>query len=333
MATQAPKTGVILMNLGTPDALSKSSYRKFLRAFLSDQRVVELPAWLWRPILNGIVLPLRAGKVLEAYREIWTEEGSPLTAITRQQVAALQTQLQEQFGERAPLVSYAMTYSQPLLAEKVIELREQGVDQLFILPLYPQYSGTTTASIYDQYAKFIQQQRDIPDIRMRKHYCDHPDYIRALADSVRTYWEINGRAERLLLSYHGIPKRCVDNGDPYLEQCQRTSALLMEELQLPQSEWGMSFQSRFGRLEWLQPYTVNTLENWAKDGLKTVDVLCPAFAADCLETLEEIAIGAAEEFCAAGGEKLRLIPCLNANPAHIDLLSSLVAENFRLSPQ
>ncbi|MCW8196471.1 ferrochelatase [Proteobacteria bacterium 005FR1] len=317
--------GVILMNLGTPAAPTREAYRSFLKEFLSDPRVVEIPRPVWWPILNLFILPLRPRKVAEAYKEIWDDElGSPLAAITKRQTAALADKLERELGDRSPLVTYAMMYGQPCFDDRVKELQEQGAEQIFVLPLYPQYSATTTAPIYDKFASLISRSRNIPDITINKQYYDHPGYIDALVRSVRDFREERGAAQRLLLSFHGIPQRCVDLGDPYSEHCKLTAKNLAAGLGLTDDQWGMSFQSRLGRAQWLQPYTVDVLDRWAREGVKTVDVICPAFAADCLETLEEIAVEAKAIFQAAGGDDLRLIPCLNDREDHIQLFADIV---------
>jgi ferrochelatase len=326
--------GVILMNLGTPAAPTKEAYRAFLKEFLSDPRVVEIPRPVWWAILNLFILPLRPAKMAEAYQSIWNDElGSPLAAITKRQTQALADTLQRDLGSNAPLVTYAMTYGEPRLTDRVKQLQEDGAEKIFVLPLYPQYSATTTAPIYDQFARIIGESRDIPDITINKHYYDHPRFIAALVNSVREFREANGAAQRLLLSFHGIPQRCVDLGDPYFEQCRATAVSLCKGLGLTEDQWGTSFQSRLGRAQWLQPYTVDVLNRWAKEGVKTVDVACPAFAADCLETLEEIAVEGKAIFQAAGGDDLRLIPCLNDSQEHIELFADIVKARTCLGSQ
>lgn len=319
------KWGVVLMNLGTPAAPTKKAYRAFLKEFLSDPRVVEIPRPVWWLILNLFILPFRPGKVAEAYQNIWDQDqGAPLLAITKRQVAALREKLGNQLGTSAPTVTYAMTYGEPSFTARIEQLQAEGVDKIFILPLYPQYSATTTASIYDKFAKLIGSFRNIPDITINKHYFEDPDYIAALAQSVAEFRAKHGTGDRLLLSFHGIPQRCVDLGDPYFAHCQHTARALSQQLRLDNKEWGISFQSRLGRAQWLKPYTVDVLEHWAKEGVKTIDVACPAFAADCLETLEEIAVEGRDIFRAAGGEDLRLIPCLNDRDAHIELFAKII---------
>lgn len=329
MQDKSEKWGVILMNLGTLSAPTKAGYRAFIKEFLSDPRVVEIPRIAWWPILHLFILPFRPAKIIKGYQEIWDEEkGFPLTYITQSQTEKLQAKLQLQLGKNVPSVTYAMTYGQPKLAEKVTQLKQSGVDKIFVLPLYPQYSATTTAPIYDQYTKLVAQSRNIPDLVINKSYYQRDDYIEALANSIRDYRQVNGQSERLLLSFHGIPKRCVDRGDPYLAHCEATANALASRLNLSDDEWGISFQSRLGKATWLQPYTFDVLKQWGADGIKTIDVACPAFASDCLETLEEIAVEGKQVFLDAQGENLRLIPCLNDSDVHIEVLANIVRQQL-----
>lgn len=323
------KWGVVLMNLGSPEAPTKSAYRSFLKEFLSDPRVVEIPRPVWWPILNLAILPFRPSKMVAAYEAIWDPQtGSPLVTITQRQVEALARLLAQRQGQDAPIVTYAMTYGGPRLADRVSELQAAGAERIFVLPLYPQYSATTTAAVYDQVADLIRRSRDVPDVTINKSYFQRADYINALAQSVKNFQSQNGPAERLLISFHGIPQRCVTLGDPYYEHCQSTAKAMVEQLGLADGSWAMSFQSRLGFADWLQPYTVDVLKQWGKEGIETVDVICPAFAADCLETLEEIAIEGKAEFQAAGGGDLRLIPSLNDSELHIEMLAKLVEERL-----
>ncbi|MGQ9425899.1 ferrochelatase [Gilvimarinus sp. F26214L] len=326
------KWAVILMNLGTPAAPTKKAYRAFLKEFLSDPRVVEIPRPLWWPILNLFILPFRPAKVASAYQQIWDpQEGAPLAAITQRQVEALSRELKAQLGESAPLVTFAMTYGAPKLEERIGEMQAAGAEKILVLPLYPQYSATTTASIYDQFAALVSRSRDVPDVTINKFYFDDPGYTAALAESVREFRRQNGSGERLLMSFHGIPQRNVDLGDPYDIHCRETAGALSEALGLDSDKWGLSFQSRLGKATWLQPYTVDVLKRWAAEGIKVIDVVCPAFAADCLETLEEIAVEGRAIFRAAGGEELRLIPCLNDRESHIELLANIVRKRTGLT--
>jgi ferrochelatase len=322
------KTAVILMNLGTPEAPTAAAIRRYLRTFLSDRRVVEIPRALWWPILYGPILMLRPRRLVPAYRLLWEHHGdSPLRLITARQVSALQALLSTR-GEAAPQVTQAMTYGRPGLAQTVADLQRSGVEHVLVLPLYPQYSGTTTGAIYDQVAALMQSQRDVPSIGVVKHYHLHPLYIEALAQSVERSWQRNGRSQRLLLSFHGIPRRNVSLGDPYERQCRATAQALTARLGLAADRWQVSFQSRLGRAEWLQPYTSDVLRQWGSENLASVDVICPAFAADCLETLEEIAVENRAIFQRAGGGEYHFIPCLNDDAVHIEMLAAIVGEQM-----
>ncbi|AMX02279.1 ferrochelatase [Microbulbifer thermotolerans] len=326
-------TAVILMNLGTPLEPTAPAVRKFLRDFLSDSRVVEIPRPLWLPILHGFILPLRPRRIAPAYAQIWDSsvdgepvEGSPLLYYTRRQAELLQARLAE---ERPDItVSHAVTYGEPGLQTVIERLRREGFVSFIVFPLYPQYSATTTGPIYDQVAHIFRRNRDIPDIRVIRDYYRHPLYIRALANSVREHWEKRGAAEKLLLSFHGIPKANIRKGDPYYQQCQETAEHLAAELGLEDDRWQFSFQSRFGKAEWLQPYTDRTLMEWGKSGVTSVDVICPAFSADCLETLEEISVENRANFLQAGGKAYHYIPALNLRGDHIEALAAIVQEQL-----
>ena len=317
------KIGVILANLGTPAASDARSVGRYLREFLSDPRVVEIPRLFWWCLLNFFIVPLRSRKVSENYRSIWLDEGSPLKVITERQVVALQSAL-ENNSKREFMTTYAMTYGEQSISDSVQNLRQQGADKIVVLPLFPQYSASTTAAVYDQLADLVKDYRDIPDIRIIHHYYDCQGYIDALADSVRQHWQEKGQAECLLMSFHGIPKKYVDQGDPYYQQCLATARALSIRLGLSSQQWAFSFQSRFGRLEWVKPYTDQVLEAWGRRGLESVDVICPAFSSDCLETLEEINQVNRHLFLQAGGKKFSMIPCLNDSPLHIKMLKELV---------
>lgn len=313
----APPIGVLLVNLGTPAAPTAKAIRPWLRAFLSDRRVVNLPRLLWWPILHGFILPFRPRKLVEAYASIWTEAGSPLQVITEKQVAALQSALGDAYR-----VASAMTYGEPSIRAGLKGLEKNGCQRIVVLPLYPQYSDTTTAPVLDRVAAANPQ----AEIRTIHDYHDNPAYIEALAASVRAHWQEHGRGDKLLLSLHGIPQRNVDRGDPYAGQCETTAKRLAEALELKDDEWLLAYQSRVGKAPWLQPYTDITLEQWGQQKTGTVDAICPGFAADCLETLEEIAIRNREDYITAGGQDLRYIPALNDSPAHINCLASLVRQ-------
>lgn len=323
------KLGVILVNLGTPDAPTAKAVARFLRKFLSDQRVVEAPRWLWWAVLNAIVIPLRAGKIATAYRAIWSHRGSPLRTITEDQVGGLQAFLDRTPPRCAFRVTYALTYGEPSLAVRVAELLQHGVEKIIVLPLYPQYSATTTGAVYDQLASLVMSSRNVPDITVIKQYCQCPEYIEVLARSVLRHWRNTGRNQKLLIAFHGIPEEYVEKGDPYREQCVATAIALANRLQLGDDQWAYSFQSRFGRQEWIKPYADALLVQWAESGAESVDVICPSFSADCLETLEEMGMRNRELFLLRGGKKFSLIPCLNADPEHVEILAKIVRQQLQ----
>jgi len=305
--------GILLVNLGTPDSPTTEDVRRYLAEFLSDTRVVEIPRLLWWFILNGIILRTRPKRSAEAYASVWTAEGSPLMQVSQLQVEALQRQLDDVMDQPVK-VALAMRYGNPSIAAGLDQLRQANANRLLVLPLYPQYCAATTASIFDAVTAELQCWRRIPELRFINRYQDHPTYIRALADSVRIAWEQREQPERLLISFHGIPQDYADGGDPYPEECRTTASLLAAELGLTDDRWAISFQSRMGRKPWIQPYTDKILKAWGKEGVKSVQVICPGFAADCLETLEEIAVENRDYFLKAGGESYHYIPALNAKP-------------------
>ena len=318
------RTAVVLVNLGTPAELTASSVRRFLRQFLGDRRVVEIPRPVWWLILNLFVLPLRPRKVVETYREVWTDAGSPLRVITEQQVERLQERFDQEMGDTSPLICHAMTYGEPAIAKVLDSLQQQGIRRIVILPMYPQYSGSTTAAVTDQVADYMKSCRYVPSINLIGSYFWEQPYIEALAQSIREFWQQHGKGEKLLFSYHGIPQSYADKGDPYPGHCECTTGATVASLGLTENDYEMSYQSRFGKAEWVKPYTAERVEQLAKEGVKKLDVVCPAFAADCIETLEEISMENGEIFEEAGGEELRLIPCLNASQAHIDALFGIL---------
>ncbi len=316
--------GILLINLGTPEAPDKKSLRRYLAEFLADPRVVEIPRFLWRLILHLVILRIRPGRSARAYQKIWTAQGSPLLVNSTQLVSAIQNSL----GKNQTMVELAMRYGQPSVARVLKSLRDAGMTKLLVLPLYPQYSATTTASCFDAVSQELCNWRRLPDIRFISHYHDLPAYIQALSDSIRNSWQQRGQAEKILFSFHGIPQRYFAAGDPYFCECQKTARLVAESLSLTEEQWQVSFQSRFGREPWLQPYTDKTLEQLAAGGIKKVDVICPGFACDCLETLEEIAVENRDIFIAAGGEHFNYIPALNSQSQHVQALVELLIENM-----
>lgn len=320
------KTAVLLVNLGTPDAPTTPAVRRYLKQFLSDPRVVEIPQAVWWFILHGVILPFRSSKSAEKYASIWTREGSPLKVHTEKQATLLRGYLGERGHEVQ--VAYAMRYGTPSMPEVLGRLKEEGCDRILVLPAYPQYSGTTTASISDAVSSHYANVRNVPELRFVKHYHDHDGYLRALKKSVLAYWEMHGQPDKLLMSFHGVPKRTLLLGDPYYCECQKTARLLASELGLAADQYVVTFQSRFGKAEWLQPYTAPTLIKLAKEGTSRVDIICPGFTSDCLETLEEIAMEAKRDFLTAGGKEFHYIPALNESPAWITALADIAEQHM-----
>ncbi len=323
---QAECSGILLTNLGTPAAPTATAIRRYLAEFLWDPRVVEQPRWLWWLVLHGIILRLRPKRAAKAYAEIWTDEGSPLLHISQQQTTLLKPALEALFTGPVK-VALAMRYGEPSIAAGLQSLRAAGARRILVLPLYPQYSATTTASTLDAVTRELQQWRWVPELRFVNHYHDHPTYIRALANSIQTAWQTSGRPDKLLFSFHGLPQRYLHAGDPYFCECHKTARLVAEQLQLDTAEWETTFQSRFGPEPWLQPYTDHTLEKLGKQGIQHAQVICPGFAADCLETLEEINLQNRAIFLTAGGKTFHYIPALNTAPDHIQLLTELVQQH------
>ncbi len=319
--------GVLVVNLGTPEAASSGAVRRFLKLFLSDPRVVEYPRLIWWLILNLIILVIRPSRSAAAYRKVWTEQGSPLIVNSRAIVNKLRDRLAS-ISDQPVYVELAMTYGKPSIAAAIDQLVEKGVRRIVTLPLYPQYSGTTTAAVFDAVVRELGQYRWVPESRFINSYHDASGYIRALASSVHESWAEHGRGDKLLMSFHGVPKKTVDNGDPYFNHCQKTAELLAHELELSDKEWMFAFQSRVGRDEWLTPYTDQTVTKLGEQGLSRLDVVCPGFSTDCLETLEEIAMQNAEFFTAAGGGSLHYIGALNARDDHAQFLAELIHENI-----
>lgn len=317
--------GVLLTNLGTPDAPTAAALRRYLAEFLWDRRVVAIPRLPWWLILHGVILRRRPARSAQKYQKIWTPEGSPLLVISQRQRAAIAALLAKR-GPGPVRVALGMRYGNPSIATALAELREAGVRRLLVLPLYPQYSAATTAATFDAVTAALRDWRWLPEVRFLTHYHDEPGYLEALTDSIRA--ARNSQAgDRLLFSFHGLPKRHWLDGDPYHCHCQKTARLVAERLGLAADQWAVAFQSRFGRAEWLQPYTSALLADWGKAGIQSVDVVCPGFAADCLETLEEIAIENCRIFLEAGGERFRYIPALNDAPAHTEFLTALIEQH------
>ena len=321
------KVTVILANLGTPDAPTVPAVRRFLKQFLSDQRVIEIPKPIWQLILRLFILPFRPKRVAHAYASVWQAD-SPMREILLQQVNAVEQQLLADNPEFELNVVPAMTYGQPSIYQVLEDISQQAVDHVILLPLFPQYSATSTAPLYDAVAKWLPTQRNLPGLSIIRDYYQHPLFIQALAQSVRDYQAVHGRPEKLLMSFHGIPQPYADKGDPYADRCRVTGTLLAQALGLKEHEYAVSFQSRFGKQEWVKPYTDALLAEWAAQGVKSVQVLSPAFSADCLETLEELAIENATLFREAGGGSYAYIPALNNRADHLQLLNSLLQANL-----
>ncbi|MBP1504355.1 ferrochelatase [Acinetobacter nosocomialis] len=324
---QKPKVTVILANLGTPDEATVPAVRRFLKQFLSDSRVIEIPKFIWWIILNLFLLPFRPKRVAHAYASVWSTD-SPMREIVFEQTQRVQAYLERENKQFDLTVLPAMTYGNPGIDAVLEKLAAHPQEHVILLPLFPQYSATSTAPLYDAFAKWIPTQRNLPGLTIIKDYYQHPMFIQALAESVLAYQAQHGKPEKLLMSFHGIPQPYADKGDPYADRCRITAKLVAEALHLKDDEWAISFQSRFGKQEWVKPYTDQLLQDWAKQGVKSVQVLSPAFSADCLETLEELAIQNAELFQEAGGGSYAYIPALNSDQAHIDLLAGLVQANL-----
>jgi ferrochelatase len=325
----APTTAVVIVNLGTPDAATAPALRRYLKQFLSDPRVVEIPKALWWLILNGIILNIRPRKSAAKYASVWMEGGSPLRVHTERQAKLLSGEL----GERGHqlTVTWAMRYGNPSIAQVLNHVKANGATRILIVPMYPQYAASTTATVVDDTCAWLQTQRNQPEMRFIRNYHDDAGYLDALEKTVRQHWAKNGplaTGDRLLISFHGLPQRSLELGDPYFCECQKTGRLLAERLGLTAEQYKICFQSRFGKAAWLQPYTAPTLEAWGKIGVKRVDVICPGFVADCLETLEEIAMEGKEDFLKAGGQTYHYIPALNEEGSWIKALGNLVERHL-----
>lgn len=328
---QPPRTGILLCNLGTPDAATASAVRRYLAEFLSDPRVVEIPRWLWMPLLHGVILRVRPARSAAKYASVWTDDGSPLRMWTERQARLLAGYLGER--GRQVVVREAMRYGSPSIAEQLEGLRRDGVTRILVLPLYPQYAAATTASVFDAVHAWSRRRRYVPEMRFVNDYHDDAGYVAALEHRVREHWRVEGRGERLVLSFHGVPARALALGDPYHCECQKTARLLRQRLELRPEQVLVTFQSRFGRARWLEPYTEPTLKALAAQGVRRVDVMCPGFASDCLETLEEIGQEARDAFLAAGGAEFHHIPCLNDSHPWIAALAAISLRHLQGWPE
>ncbi len=323
---QAPTTAILLCNLGTPDAPTPAALRRYLAEFLGDHRVVEIPRPIWWLILHGIILRLRPAKSAAKYATIWTPEGSPLKVWTEKQAQGLQAWMQQQ-GHHVT-VRYAMRYGNPAMTAQLDTLKAEGATRVLVLPAYPQYSGTTTASVFDAVYHWADRVRTIPELRFINRYHDDAGYISALAQRIRTHWQAHGQPDQLVMSFHGVPERTLHLGDPYHCECHKTARLLAQELGLGKEQYTVTFQSRFGKAKWLEPYTEPTVIRMAQTGVRRIDVVCPGFTSDCLETLEEIAQEVREAFLHAGGEAFHYIPCLNDSPEWIAAMGRLSEQHL-----
>lgn len=323
---QSPVTGLLYCNLGTPDEPTAASVRRYLAEFLSDPRVVEIPAMVWQPLLRGVILPLRSPQSAAKYAKIWMPEGSPLKVWTEKQAKLLQGWL----GERGHRVTVrpAMRYGTPSIASQLDALKAGGATRILILTAYPQYSGTTTASIVDAVGAWARRQRHLPELRFVNRYHDDAGYVKALASRISRHWREHGRSEHLVMSFHGVPERTLHLGDPYHCECRKTARLLAAQLGLTREQYTVTFQSRFGKAKWLEPYTQPTLEQFARRGMSSVDVICPGFTSDCLETLEEIGMEVRHAFLSAGGKQFHYISCLNDDPAWIGALGAIAQQHL-----
>ena len=324
---QISRTGILLINLGTPEAPTAAALRPYLKEFLSDPRVVEIPRLIWWLILNGIILNTRPKKSAAKYAAIWTKDGSPLKVHTAKQAKLLKGWIGEKIA--SPFrVEYAMRYGQPAITATLARMKADGCDRILLLPLYPQYAASSTATAFDAAFTWLKKIRNQPALRCVRSYHDHPAYIQALVANIRDYWQIHGRPDVFLISFHGVPRYTLDKGDPYHCECRKTARLLTEALGLVEEQYRVTFQSRFGRAEWLQPYTDKTLSELGKSGIGRVDVVAPGFTSDCLETLEELAMEGRDSFLTSGGKKFNYIPALNEHPAWIAALGQIALENL-----
>jgi protoporphyrin/coproporphyrin ferrochelatase len=323
---RASQTGILYCNLGTPAEPTAAAVRPYLAEFLSDPRVVEIPKPLWWPLLHGVILPFRSSRSAAKYAKIWTPEGSPLLVWTEKQAKLLQGWLGER-GHRV-IVRCAMRYGSPSIASQLDALKAEDVTRILVLPAYPQYSGTSTASVIDAVAAWSSRIRSVPELRFVNRYHDDAGYVQALARRIQGHWRDHGRGDHLVMSFHGVPQRTLRLGDPYHCECQKTARLLAARLGLGKDQYTLTFQSRFGKAKWIEPYTEPTLRALARRGMARVDVICPGFTGDCLETLEEIAIEGRQAFLTSGGKEFHYIPCLNDDPSWIAALTALAEQHL-----
>ena len=317
------RSAILLVNLGTPDSPTTRAVRRYLRQFLSDPRVIEIPRAIWLPILHAFVLNTRPARSARKYAAIWYPNGSPLRVHTAAQARLLGERLGPQVR-----VEFAMRYGEPAIPMALARLKAEGCERVLLFPLYPQYAASTTGSALDQATEVLRRTRNVPEIRLVKEFHDHPAYIGALAGLVRDHWQRSGRADKLVMSFHGLPRYTVARGDPYSQECHQTARLVAERLGLAEGEWQTAFQSRFGRTAWIEPYTASMLADFARKGVRRVDVLCPGFVADCLETLEEIGIEGRKTYLDAGGKEFHLLPCLNERSDWIDALAVIARQHM-----
>lgn len=321
------KIGILMVNLGTPDSPTVPAVKQYLKEFLWDRRVVEIPRLVWWVVLNLIILNIRPPKSAALYKKIWLDQGSPLLVFSEELGRSLQQDLNERFPNRFR-VEIAMRYGSPSIQQGMKNLKDTGVDQYLILPLYPQYSSTTVGSVFDAVSDVLQTWQHIPTFKFVSGYHDNLVYIRSISKQIKAQWDQTGQGECLLFSFHGLPEKSITAGDPYYHQCKHTAKLIAEDLSLNEQQWKLVFQSRFGMAEWLKPYCSEVLKQLSREGIKVVDVVCPGFAVDCLETLEEIAITNRQLFLQSGGSDFRYIPALNCEQTHVDILDALIAENL-----
>ena len=324
---EPPQSGVLLCNLGTPDAPCAAKLRAYLKEFLSDPRVVEVPRLIWFVILYFFILPLRPARSAKLYKSVWTNEGAPLLVNCSAQVEGIRQRLQTKYGRHIP-VSLGMRYGNPSISSALSELTELNVRNIVVLPLYPQYCAATTGSTFDAIAKIMIKSRWVPELHFIAGYQQSPEYIMAIGETIKTHFKENGRQKKIIFSYHGTPQKYLEKGDPYHCFCHQTTRLVSEFVGLKEDDVLTTFQSRFGREPWLQPYTDETLEMLPSQGISSVAILCPGFSSDCLETLEEIQVEARDIFTRAGGSEFHYIPALNANPLHLDALTQIISRHL-----